>query len=533
MGIPVDKVTFREGALNIDFQSIGARYEGKLNKDGTELAGTWTQGPGPLPLTFRREGAPVSPGSGAATKSGAGGRRQKEGSPGEKEASRAGPSDPIKEIWIGFLETSGVKLRIVVHLVRGADGVLTATVDSPDQGAKGIPVARAVYKDRRLILELPAVAARYEGTMDEAGTRLTGQWTQRGVSLPSCADPDRCRPEGQPTAGAHAPASLPRGGSRVREPRPRREAGRDAHDAQVGGPLPRGPPDHGLGAEDRDETVFGHKPFFVLSDHLTRQGIAVLRVDDRGVGGSSAGPAGATTDDLVEDVLAGVAFLKSRPGIDAARIGLIGHSEGGLIAPLASVRSRGIAFLVLLGAPGLPGEQIVLAQSALLLKADGAGAEQIAAARAINTRVFGIVKEEKDPAAAEKRIRQELASVPGMAPGEVDAQVRAVLSPWFRFFLTYDPRPTLARVTAPVLALWGERDLQVPARENLDAVRDALDKAGHKNHTLRVLPGLNHLFQACTTGAVGEYAAIEQTFSPGALDTISGWILAQGRPRPA
>ena len=370
--------------------------------------------------------------------------------------------------------------------------------------------------------------------MNKEGTELTGTWTQRGASLPlvlKAVDkipvPNRPQEPKRPLAYLEEEVGYENKAAGVRF------AGTLTL-PKTGGPFPAVLLITGSGPEDRDETVFGHKPFLVLSDHLTRQGIAVLRVDDRGVGKSTAGsgnPAAVTTDDFVEDVLAGVAFLKGRKGIDPARIGLVGHSEGGIIAPRAAVRSKDVAFIVMMAGPGLPGEQILQAQSALILKSQGADDGTIEEVRALNTKIYSIVKAEKDDAAAGKRIREELGSMAGLPPAAIDTQVKAVLSPWFRFFLTYDPRPTLGQVKVPVLAIAGERDLQVPAKDNIAAIRAALEGGGHKDHSLVILPGLNHLFQECKTGSPGEYATIEQTFSPDAMKTISDWILAHAKAR--
>jgi fermentation-respiration switch protein FrsA (DUF1100 family) len=301
----------------------------------------------------------------------------------------------------------------------------------------------------------------------------------------------------------------------------------------------------GSGQQDRNETVFDHKPFLVLADHLTRLGIAALRVDDRGVGKSTGRFIEATSEDFATDALAGVEYLKTRKEIDPRRIGLIGHSEGGLIAPLVAARSTDIAFIVMMAGPGLTGEQILYRQTALVCKSAGMSDDLIAQTRAAQDRVFAILKQEKDNVVAEKRILEEADAFREVAAKaradatdehkkeisiiaaaiEGQAQSKLVVSPWFRFFLTYDPRPTLMKVRCPVLAIIGEKDLQVPAEENLAAIRLALEAGGNKDHTVLALPDLNHLFQTCRTGAISEYAQIEETISPAALDTISKWIL--------
>src|SRR5215831_13352939 len=295
----------------------------------------------------------------------------------------------------------------------------------------------------------------------------------------------------------------------------------------------------GSGPQDRNESVFGHKPFLVLADYLTRQGIAVLRVDDRGIGGSTGSVPNSTSENFATDVMAGIEFLKSHKGINPKQIGLIGHSEGGLIAPMVAAQSNDVAFIVLLAGPGLPGEEILYLQGAAILKASGASAEVLARQRASQEMIFAIVKQEKDNAVAEKKVREGFdKQMAGLSEAEKaqanqtpDAQITAVLSPWFRYFLTYDPRPALARVKCPVLALNGENDLQVPVTENLREIEATLKAAGNKDVTIVRLPKLNHLFQPSETGSPGEYGKIEETFAPVALKTIGDWILKRGEAK--
>lgn len=299
----------------------------------------------------------------------------------------------------------------------------------------------------------------------------------------------------------------------------------------------------GSGPQDRNESLLGHKPFLVLADHLTRLGIAVLRVDDRGTFKSTGNFNEATSEDFAADALAGVEYLKTRREIAPKQIGLIGHSEGGLIAPLLAARSGDIAFIVMMAGPGLSGEQILYRQADMISRASGVSDELIALNRGAQERMFAIIKQEKDSVIAEQRIREEAkifreAAVGTRAEGNeeqqravnlisaaIEVQAKLVVKPWFRFFLTYDPRSALMKVRCPVLAINGEKDLQVPAEENLTAIRQALEAGGNKDYTTVSLPNLNHLFQTCRTGALSEYMQIEETISPAALETISKWIL--------
>jgi pimeloyl-ACP methyl ester carboxylesterase len=302
------------------------------------------------------------------------------------------------------------------------------------------------------------------------------------------------------------------------------------------GPFPAALLITGSGPQNRDEEVFGHRPFLVLADHLTRRGLAVLRVDDRGVGGSTGDTMQSTTADFAEDVLVGVEYLKGRKEIDPKRIGLIGHSEGGMIGPLAASRSKDVAFVVMLGGMGLTGEQILYVQGGLITKAVGADDRTLARQRRIQELIFRALKQEKDDAAAEKRFNQlwdeEMAKLPegekkdtAKLTKEVRRQFKLVNNPWTRYFLTHDPRPALREVTCPVLALFGEKDLQVPPRENLPEVARALAEGTCRDYTVAQLPGLNHLFQTCKTGSLLEYSSIQETMAPVALETISAWIL--------
>jgi pimeloyl-ACP methyl ester carboxylesterase len=286
----------------------------------------------------------------------------------------------------------------------------------------------------------------------------------------------------------------------------------------------------GSGAQDRDETIFEHKPFWVIADYLTRNGIAVLRVDDRGVGGSEGDTGNATSKDFAGDVMAGIKFLKTRKEIDPSKIGLIGHSEGGIIAPIAANKINEVAFVVLLAGPGIPGEQILYEQGRLIGLASGMTEEQVVQNQKNQEAIFNIIKTEKDSAVRLDRLQRTFTG--GMYPmmnedqkTAVDQQVAAVNSPWFHYFLTYDPRPALTKLKCPVLALIGEKDLQVPPKSNLPAIEKSLTDGGNKNFKTLELPNLNHLFQNCETGAVSEYGQIEETISPEVLEIVLTWIL--------
>jgi dienelactone hydrolase len=263
----------------------------------------------------------------------------------------------------------------------------------------------------------------------------------------------------------------------------------------------------------------------VLADAITRRGIAVLRCDDRGVGGSGGVFATATTFDFTDDALAELAALRARADVDPARLGLVGHSEGAIIAPIAAVRSRHVKFVVLLAPPALPGDQILHLQSAAILKANGATDTQIAAAKAVNRDAFAIVAAEPDPTVAAERLRAHAAALPKAARDAIDQQMKELTSPWFRTFLLLDPRGYLEKLRIHVLVAIGERDVQVVPAANLPELRRAL--RDDPDVTVRELPGLNHLFQTCKTGLPDEYARIDETMSPAVLTLVTDWLAAR------
>jgi pimeloyl-ACP methyl ester carboxylesterase len=282
----------------------------------------------------------------------------------------------------------------------------------------------------------------------------------------------------------------------------------------------------------------GHKPFLVLADYLTRRGIAVLRMDDRGVGGSSGNTFASTISDNAGDALAGVAFLKRQAGVDPARIGLLGHSEGGWVAPLAATRSRDIAFIVLLAGPAVTGEAIREAQDSLLVLAGGGSQSQIAVLRRIRDTMHRVLKAEANDSLAVLKmvaaVRETYETLPpalkaaadsGGAPRDSAAlanSIRPIATPWYRYLLTFDPVPYLSRLRIPVLAVFGEKDLQVPPAQSVPVMRRAL--AGNRRAEIRAVPGLNHLFQHAGTGSISEYGTIEETMADEVLQLVAGFI---------
>jgi len=498
-GIPVTAIALKDSELNFTVDSIHGAYDGKLTADATEISGTWTQGQ-PLPLNFKRSATPV-----------------------KTEHKPAKPSD-IDGTWLGTLDVGVVKIRMVFQLTNTEDGLM-AMLDIPDQGAKGIPVTSVSREGSSLKLEVKSIRGLFEGQIASDLNTIEGKWTQMGNSLPlalqrvkDTSELERRRPQNpakpypykdeevsydNKTAGITLAATLTIPSGK--------------------GPFPAVVLITGSGPHDRDESLMGHKPFLVLADYLTRKGIVVLRADKRGFAKSTGNFATATMIDFASDADAGVAYLKTRPEVDPRRIGLIGHSEGGIVAPMTAARNSDVAFIVMMAGSGVPGDQIIPAQVILLSEAAGKSHDDAEKDAAEQRDVLALVEREKDDAALEKQLREKLA---GKVPeAQLQAQIKSLTSPWFRQFLAYDPATALRKVTCPVLAINGEKDLQVPPKQNLPVIRKALADAGNKNFEVDELPGLNHLFQTAKTGAVGEYVEIEETMSPAALEKIANWIL--------
>lgn len=453
----------------------------------------------------------------------------------------------ISGIWAGSLAVGGgIALRLVAKIGMGPDGKLSSTLDSLDQGAMGIPVQTTTFQDGKLDLVVAAVHGEYKATLSDDGKTLTGTWTQGAESL-SLVMTKTEKEEGLTRHPQEPKPPFPYMSEDVTFPN--KSAGitlAGTLTKPIGpGPFPVVALITGSGPQDRNEEILGHKPFWVIADYLTRRGIAVLRTDDRGVAKSTGDFAAATSFDFAGDTLAAVAYLKSRRDIDRKHIGLIGHSEGGLIAPICATRSRDVAFIVLMAGPGLPGDQILERQGALIEAAAGVPSARIAENEAAQKQALQIVRTEPDLKQRREKLRsalskivesqdsrQELAKANGgkpMTPQElsdfVARQVAMLETPWMRTFVLYDPRPTLKKVKCPVLAIDGSKDLQVPPKDDLDAIQGALKAGGNRDVTVYELPGLNHLFQPSKTGSPSEYAAIETTVDPSALQVMGDWIL--------
>ena len=457
-------------------------------------------------------------------------------------AEPPGKPNPLVGFWAGSLQVGVVKLRLAFAVVE-VEGVLSAKLDSLDQGKKNLPFGEVENNDGEVSIANNAIGITYKATLSGEGKTLTGEWAQGGQKLPLVMTRVERMPTDKRTQTPQKPYPYAAEDVTFENAAAKVTLAGTLTLPKGGGPFPAVVLVSGSGPQDRDETLFGHKPFLVLADHLTRQGVAVLRYDDRGVGISTGDHAKALTADFATDAAAAVAYLHGRKEIDPKRIGIAGHSEGGLIAPIvAADQPDKVAFIVLLAGTGLPGYAVLDRQRADTLKAAGLKPETIAQYKAMYAKINpvmigpGTVAERKEKVkaivkATGEAMPEAMRAATGLAgPGVAGQAADALTGVWMDAFLRYDPAPALKRVKCPVLAVNGTLDLQVAADENLPAIEAAL-KAGHNPPAKFVaLPGLNHLFQPAKTGGTDEYPQIETTFDVATMKLVAEWVL-QVRPR--
>ena len=507
--IEATSVVQKESVLSFAVASVGAAYAGKIPASHQTIEGNWSQSGATFPLIFHRQ---------------AGGIVAKK------------PPDAVSDVeglWQGLVESSGLHLRLQLHISHDDKKQITARLDSIDQAITGIPATKISLTGSKLHFEIPEISTVYDGEVNPARNLIAGTWKQ--AETPQKLDFKRSnevlqlrRPQNpakpypyreEEISFLNAKAQIALAGTLTLPATP--------------GPFPAVILIGDSGPRDRDESIAGHRPFLVLADYFTRKGFAVLRYDKRGVGKSSGDFVNATTQDFAVDTESALAYLRTRKEVNPAKIGLIGHGEGAIIAAMIASRSADLPWTVLLAASGLSGEQNLLLQSEQIARASGMSDEAIEKSLEFDKKAYALGKEGKDRAALESKLI-DLVISSGMAdfasPDEIQSQIHAMSSPWFRGLLAYDPIPVLQKVKCPVLALTGEKDLQVPAKQNLPAIRKALEHGDNKDFQATELPALNHLFQHAQTGTPREYGAIEETFSPEAMKAISEWIQKHSNP---
>lgn len=451
--------------------------------------------------------------------------------------------------WTGNLAAGSGSLKILFTIRNAADGALSATMDVPQQGGRDIPCGPVSYTADSLRIDVRAVGGQFVGKVGTDGGEITGLWKQgnfvgpltfkRTSDTTQIAAPARPQTPKPPFPYLSEDVAYDNGDKSV-------HLGATLTKPATGGPFPVAILITGSGLQDRDETISGHKSFFVIADYLTRRGIAVLRVDDRGIGQSTGEVTQATSADFANDVLTSLDYLKTRQDIDPKKIGLIGHSEGGMIAPMVAARRPGeIAFLVALAGPGIPISTLMAQQSVAIFNASGVSAEATDAYKPLYEHLLQTIVQSPDNITAYNQATQLvqtwekqtkpwiIRTTTGISSDQsrqtfVNAFVRQMRTPWMRYFLQYDPTKNLKTLRCPVLALNGDKDVQVTADPNLAGWTAALTQGGNKRFRTQKLTELNHLFQHSKTGSPAEYSQLTETVAPEALQLIGDWLLTEG-----
>ncbi len=505
------KVEFDDQKLLFELSNLGIHYEGTLDSESATVVGKFIQG-SVFDLTFNRVGDPTF------------------------AVSDSSDPDHVTGTWNGLIRIPDNPLAFVIH-VSNESGQLTATGDSPDQSAFGIGIDEVSFENGTLTFTIEQLGVRYSGRMVADHSSIIGSFAQGGgefklvlgreeVKRELSARPQTPEPpfpyQAEEVSVSNDEAGITLAGTLTRP--------RDAAPRAVAVMIT------GSGAQDRDETLFRHKPFLVIADHLTRLGYAVLRMDDRGTGSSTGDFSTATSEDFVTDISAAVDYIYSRDDLVSEsgrhRIGLIGHSEGGMIAPMLAAERDDLAFLVLLAGPGVPIHQLLSDQGYLISRATAGEIEGLDEARQRNQALYRAIGALSPETPITEEIRQMMRdnyaangiSDPEQQQIQLDRELETYDSPWFRFFLAYDPARYFSRVSTPLVAINGSVDLQVEVDSNLGGIRRMLESSGHDDYEIIRLDGLNHLFQSSETGATTEYAKLEETFSPRALMAISDWL---------
>ena len=513
-GIPLDKTSFDNKTLTFELSMAKISYTGTIDNAGV-ISGTFNQSGLSFPLVLSKSNdAPVL------------------SSPKTEPKEPTDPNDITGE-WNGKLKVSGMQLRLVFHISK-AENAYSATMDSPDQGAKNLPMSKAKFENNTLTVEMASAGIEYVGKLDSG--KVTGTFKQGVQSFPmvltraAIAKVEMKRPQepvkpypyySEDVTFTNAKANITLAGTLTLP----KKMGKFPVVVMI----------TGSGAQNRDEELMGHKPFLVIADYLTRNGIGVLRLDDRGSFASKGDFKTATTFDFATDVEAAIEYLKTRKEIDVKHIGLIGHSEGGIIAPLVASRNKSVSFIVMLAGTAIPGSELLIRQQELIGRASGVKESDLKITKELNTDIYKLVDKISNNDTLKAKITNYLLAKSKELPelnipeGKtvndlIELQLSQLMTPWMLNFIRYNPAPTLEKVQCAVLAINGSKDLQVPASVNLPAIEKALKKSGNKHFTVKELPGLNHLFQECKTGLPAEYGEIEQTVSPLALETMTGWI---------
>ena len=426
----------------------------------------------------------------------------------------------IEGYWSGKLNLGAAELELGFD-IKAIENGFSATLDVPSQGANDLPVDETVFQDNHLQMKLSALGASYSGVLKD--NLIEGEFTQRGMTFP---------------------LNLAKGEKEVQQTRPqdpkppfnyrteevsftnKREGNTLTGTLTIpegDGPFPAMVLVSGSGQQNRDEELMNHRPFWVIADYCARHGIAVLRYDDRGMGGSTGEVENATSLDFSYDAEAAFDFLRKQKHIDASHVGILGHSEGGIINFMVAARRPEVAFLVSLAGPAVNGIELLKEQQTALLRAQGMSEEMIQFSGNANAQLFDVVEASNNREEADSLLRQ---MVKGWGYNEelTEQTVSQFTMPWMYYFMKYDPTVAIVKTNCPALLLNGSKDLQVVASQNLPAYERIIANYGKTNLTLREMPDLNHLFQHCETGSPNEYFTIDETISPEVLELIVEFV---------
>ena len=512
-GITAQKTVFDNGTLTISSTDLNMTFSGQLDETNKIISGTFNQQGVSVPLKLTKQG--------------------------EKKLIEAGQNayGNIVGDWSGKLSISGMELLMVFH-ISISDKHLVSTMDSPDQNTFDIAMDTTVFQGGILTISAGSLNMQFEAELNTAGDTLFGSLNQSGMSLEMVMTKEVI--EREEIVRPQEPKDFPYIQDEVRFENP------------VGGHTLAGtltiPEDGkfdkvvvlitGSGPQDRNEEVVDHKPFLVLSDHFTRRGIAVLRYDDRGVGESEGVFSEATSKDFADDAAAAVAYLMNRKEMIDKAIGLVGHSEGGMIAPMVATNNPNVDFVVLLAGPGIEIKELLLWQQERIGSAEGFPDAARSDMAILSRKTFDFLEENYHKSADilreelteflndhYEKLKDETKQILGDKENFVTQQLRIFVSPWYLYFMRFSPDDFLSKLQCPILAVNGELDLQVTSEENLEGLRKSLNRANNKEVTIHEFKGLNHLFQKAKTGAPSEYARLEETFNEAAMQYISDWIL--------
>ncbi|WP_395373658.1 alpha/beta hydrolase family protein [Marinicella sp. W31] len=504
-GVPMSTLEIEGNRLIFEIKDIGVYYEGLLNQEGL-IEGKFVQGTA-MDLTFSRQ---------------------------QKIAvdySESSDQNDIIGSWSGPIELPGAPLQFVIHIKQG-DGGLEAEADSPDQGSFGMKIDEITFKTGELKIKINVAGVVYNGRLLADQQSIQGFFEQGGGKFILNM---------KKTNGEKIQSKRPQMPQPPFEYDNEEVVVNNAHAGiELAGTLtfPKGKIAKavaimitGSGPQDRDETIFNHKPFWVIADHLSNNGYAVLRMDDRGVGKSKGDFSAATSADFATDISAAIDYLQTRKDIPHDKIGLIGHSEGGMIAPMVATDRDDVAFAILLAGPGIPIVDLLAEQSYLIESSQGGDKAALEKKRMrnleLNQQIAGVLGAKDFKEKASEYLTSYFIEA-GLDEEQIHVQKDNLLkqydSPWFAYFLKFEPAKYLSRLTVPVLALNGALDLQVAADSNLKGIQEALQLAQNSDYTIKKLDKMNHLFQTTETGKVSEYGVLEETFSIQALNIMTEWL---------